>query len=132
MMVAVLHGKRILSLEEDNEIRNSICQLLARDGYSVDSTAHEDEAVEMIHTRHPDLILVSLAGSPKQLLATAQRMRLKGGLTAETPIVIFSLISVPEGAEMEVEANIYITAPDNFNQLRALLKRVLFRAYPTH
>jgi hypothetical protein len=68
----------------------------------------------------------------EQLIATAQRIRGRGGLTRQTPIVIFSLEAVPEGVEEELGENIRVTAPDNFNQLRALLMRVLRVASRTH
>ena len=66
------------------------------------------------------------------MIAAAQRIRIRGGLTHETPIVIFSLPMVPEGAEEELTGNIHVTVPDNFNQLRALLRRLLRGVSRTH
>jgi hypothetical protein len=66
------------------------------------------------------------------VIAAAQRIRIIGDLTQQTPIVIFSLETVPEGAEQELNGNIHVTVPDNFNQLRALLTRVLRGASRTH
>jgi hypothetical protein len=43
---------------------------------------------------------------------------------ATTPIVIFSIST--EGAEEEIGANVCVVRPDNFNQLRMLLMRVLY------
>lgn len=45
---------------------------------------------------------------------------------ATTPIVIFSISTVSEGAEEEIGANVCVVRPDNFNQLRMLLMRVLY------
>ena len=85
----------------------------------------EDEAQDKIERNPPDLILVSLDGSPEDVFASARRIRQRGGLTELTPIVIFSLDTVPEGGEEELKGNVHVTMPDNFNQLRALLTRVL-------
>jgi DNA-binding response OmpR family regulator len=132
MIGKTVRSSRILIVEDDQETRDSIRELLKHDGYQVDSARDEDEAVERAQRNHPDLILISLGGAPEQVIATAQRIRIIGDLTQQTPIVIFSLETVPEGAEQEIHGNIHVTVPDNFNQLRALLTRVLRGASRTH
>jgi two-component system alkaline phosphatase synthesis response regulator PhoP len=116
---------RILVVEDVQETRDAIEALLKRDGYWVDPARDEDDAVDRIHSNSPDLILISLGGTAENVLSTARRIRGRGGLTESTPIVIFSIATVPEGAEEEIGGNIFVTAPDNFNQLRTLLTRVL-------
>jgi CheY-like chemotaxis protein len=116
---------RILVVEDVQETRDAIEVLLRHDGYRVDPARGEVDAVERIHLNHPDLILISLGGSPESVLSMALRIRERGGLTETTPIVIFCLITVPEGAEEELEGNVFATTPDNFDQLRTLLARIL-------
>jgi hypothetical protein len=41
------------------------------------------------------------------------------------PVVIFCIASVNEGEEIDLGRNIYATRPDNFNQLRSFLRRLL-------
>lgn len=125
-------GPRILIVEDVQETRDSIKELLKRDGYWVDPARDEEEAVDRARRNRPSLILISLDGVPEQVLATAQRIRVRGGLTQQIPVVIFSLATVPDGAEEELAGNIHITVPDNFNQLRALLTRVLRGPSRTH
>jgi|HubBroStandDraft_4_1064222.scaffolds.fasta_scaffold122764_1 CheY-like chemotaxis protein len=132
MIARTAPRSRIVIIEEVQETRDLIKELLKRDGHNVDAVRDEDEAVDRIQRNHPDLILISLEGALEQLIATAQRIRGRGGLTRQTPIVIFSLEAVPEGVEEELGENIRVTAPDNFNQLRALLMRVLRVASRTH
>jgi CheY-like chemotaxis protein len=121
---------RILVVEDVQETRDAIEVLLRRDGYRVDPARDEADAVERVCSNRPDLILISLGGTQEQLLSTARKIRERGGLTEETPIVVFSTSAVPAGAEEEIEGKIYVTAPDNFNQLRALLTRVLYGDSP--
>lgn len=116
---------RILIVGDEHEVRDGAERLLKSDGYRVDSAKSEAEAVKRVGLEKPDLLLVSLAGPALQVVNTAKRIRHKGGLTEQTPIVIFSVSTAPEGSEEEVGENVYITVPDNFNQLRALLARVL-------
>jgi two-component system, OmpR family, KDP operon response regulator KdpE len=121
---------RILVVEDVQETRDAIEALLRRDGYCVSSARNEDDAVEKINANCPDLILISLGGRPQHVLRTARRIRDRGGLTQSTPVVIFSIAILPEGAEEHIGGNIFVTVPDNFNQLRTLLIRVLLSESP--
>lgn len=131
MTTSTAHSSRILIVEDAQETRDSIRELLTRDGYRVDPARDEEEAIDRVQRNRPDAILISLAGAPERVIAAAQRIRIMGGLAHETPIVIFSLPMVPEGAEEELTGNIHVTVPDNFNQLRALLRRILHGASRT-
>jgi len=115
----------ILIVVDAQDMRDSMGALLQRDGYWVKSARDEAEAVERIHLSSPDLILISPSGTTEHIVSTARRIRQQGGLTENTPIVIFSVTNFPEGLEDEIGGNIFVTAPDNFDQLRALLVRVL-------
>ncbi len=46
------------------------------------------------------------------------------------PVVIFCVEGIAEGYEIAIGQNIHLTLPDNFNQLRGLLSRLLTR--PNH
>lgn len=116
---------RILVVEDVQETRDEIEALLTRDGYWVDPARNEHDAVEKIRLNNPDVILVSLGGTTEHVLSTARGIRERSGLLEGTPIVIFFVLTIPEGAEVDIGGNIYLTAPDNFNQLRRLLTRVL-------
>ena len=125
MIPMAVHAITILVVEETQEMRDGITALLERDRYRIWPARDEEEAVAKIHaTSPPDLILVSLEGTTKHLLDVARGIRDRAGLTA-TPVVIFSNTNFPEGIEQEIGGNIFITAPDNFDQLRALLIRIL-------
>lgn len=130
-MIAV-PNRRILVVEDAQETRDSIKELLKRDRYRVDTARDEEEAMDTARRNHPDLILISLYGLPERVIAGARRIREGALLHPETPIVIFSLATVPVGAEEELAGNIHLIAPDNFDQLRALLTRVLRVALRIH
>jgi CheY-like chemotaxis protein len=116
---------RILVVEDVQETREAIEALLRKDDYQVDAAKDEGDALERARWNRPDLILVSLGGTADAILATAQTIRARAGLTSHVPIVIFPISTVQEGEEREIKGNVYLTVPDNFNQLRALLARVL-------
>lgn len=115
----------ILVVEDVEETRIGIKRLLAARGYQVSTAGDEDEAVLKASLERPDLILVSLGLNPSRVVATARRMRELAGLGEEVPVVVFCPPSLDEGAEVTVGYNVYMTNPDNFDQLRALVSRLL-------
>ena len=123
-------GPIILVVEDIEETRDGIEKLLTADGYRVNPARDEDDAVDRAKREPPVLILVSVDGAHSQVIALAARVRQRAELSDDVPIVIFCIPSIAEGAEVAIGRNIYITRPDNFDQLRTFLKRLL-RASPT-
>jgi CheY-like chemotaxis protein len=119
------HLSVVLVVEDVEETRYGIERLLTASGYQVSTARDEKEAIFRAGLCRPDLILISLGQDLVRLIATARRIRERAGIGEEVPIVIFGVAGVDEGAEVEVEYNVYITRPDNFDQLRAFLSRLL-------
>jgi len=117
----------ILVLDDVEETAYLSEKMLKRSGYCVKLARNEEDAVFRGRLESPDLILMSLGLRPEQLLATAHRIRRRAGLNPDVAVVIFCVPTIPEGAELEVDKNVYLTRPDNFNQLRELLHRLLCR-----
>jgi two-component system, OmpR family, KDP operon response regulator KdpE len=117
----------ILVLEDIEETAYLIEKMLKGNGYCVTLARTEEDAILRGRSQSPDLILMSLGLAPERLLATAHRIRQQAGLSQDVAMVIFCIPTIPEGAEMEVGKNVYVTRPDNFNQLRELLHRLLCR-----
>jgi CheY-like chemotaxis protein len=117
----------ILVLEDIDETRYLLEQMLKGDGYYVDLARDEEDAIVRARSQPPDLILMSLGLEREQLVETALRIRQATALGPEVPVVIFCVPSIPAGAEIEVHKNIYVTRPDNFDQLRKFLRWLLGR-----
>ena len=117
----------ILVVEDVAETRDGIEKLLHADGYRVTVARDERDAIESAQLKRPDLILVSLAGLPSEVLFTARRIREHAGVGETVPVVAFCIENIDEGDEVAIGRNVYITRPDNFNQLRSLLARLLDR-----
>jgi CheY-like chemotaxis protein len=115
----------LLVLEDIEETASLIEKMLNRNGYCVTLAKSEEDAICRARFNSPDLILMSLGIEPGRLLAAANRIREDAGISKDVAIVIFCVGTIPEGAVMEVDTNIYLTRPDNFNQLRELLHRLL-------
>jgi CheY-like chemotaxis protein len=115
----------ILVVEDVHEIRDGMERLLKADGYRVSLARDEHEAVDNARVKCPDLILVSMAGSPTEVAVAALRIREATPMGQNVPAVIFCGGGISEGDELAIGQNIYLTRPDNFNQLRSLLARLV-------
>ena len=121
----------ILVIVDVEETRHGIERLLTASGYQVNTAGDEQEAVLKASLHHPDLVLISLGLDVVQVLPVATRIRERAGLGEEVPFVAFCFPGLDEGAELAAGYNVYMTRPDNFDQLRALLSRLL-RKLPRH
>ena len=115
----------ILVVEDIEETRDGIEKLLKASGYRVEGARDEPGAVDCARRKHPDLILLSLGGLPRDVIATARQIRECAELGEDIPVVVFCIGDVREGDEVAIGQNVYLTRPDNFNQLRELLARLL-------
>jgi CheY-like chemotaxis protein len=121
----------ILVLNDIEETRRLTEKMLEGNDCFVTLARDEEDAISKARSESPDLILMSLGLKLDQLLATAQRIRQEAAFSDDVAIVIFCVPTIPEGAEMEVNKNVYVTHPDNFDQLRNFLHRLLLHPHPT-
>lgn len=121
-------GLIILVVADVEETRDGIEQLLRVNGFHVEAARNERAAVESALRKRPDLVLVSIGRPLHDVLSAARQVRERARLSEEVPVVLFGIAEIAEGEEVAVGENIYLTRPDNFNQLRALLARLLRRA----
>ena len=118
-------GLIILVVEDVDETRHGIEKLLIVDGYRVALARNEQEGVESARRQRPDLILVSLAGVAREVIVSARRIRSRAEIGEGVPVVVFCVDEIAEGDEVAIGENLHVTRPDNFNQLRSLLARLL-------
>ena len=117
----------ILVVEDVHETRDGIERLLRVDGYRVALARDEQDGVESAQRQRPDLILVSLAGLPRNVIVSARRIREKAAIGEDVPVVVFCVEEIAQGDEIAIGENVHVARPDNFNQLRSLLARLLLR-----
>ena len=115
----------ILVVEDVHETRDGIEKLLKVDGYRVVLARDESDGIESAQRQRPHLILVSLDGSPSEVLMSGWRIRESAAAGDDVPIVIFCFDEIVAGAEVAIGKNVHIAQPDNFNHLRDLLSRLL-------
>lgn len=117
----------ILVVEDVQETREGIEKLLIVDGYHVALARDEQDGIESARGQRPDLILVSLAGASREVILSARRIRENAEIGEDVPVVVFCVDEIAQGDEVAIGENVHVTRPDNFNQLRSLLARLLDR-----
>jgi CheY-like chemotaxis protein len=115
----------ILVVEDVYETRVGIDTLLKATGYRVSLASAEQDVTNSIRSEPPNLILVGGAALPNNVLVSVGRIRKEATVGEEVPVVIFCGQDISEGEEVAIGDNVYLTNPDNFNQLRELLARLL-------
>ena len=117
----------ILVVEDVQETREGIEKLLVVDGYRIALAGDEQDGIKSARRERPDLILVSLAGIPREVILSARRIRESAAIGEDVPVVVFCIDEIAQGDEIAIGENVHVTRPDNFNQLRSLLARLLQR-----
>jgi CheY-like chemotaxis protein len=115
----------ILVIEAVEETRQGIERLLSVSDYQVTTAKDERDAIFNARLTPPNLILISLDRNVVSILPVVQRIRDGAGIGESIPVVVFCVTSLEEGAEVEAGYNVYLTRPENFDQLRILLGRLL-------
>jgi len=113
----------ILVVEDVYETRAGIDTLLKANGYRV--ALASTEAISITRPERPDLILVSGSALPDNILVKVDGIRKEAAVGDEVPVVVFCAQDIPEGEEVAIGGNVYLTNPDNFNQLRSLVAQLL-------
>ncbi len=123
-------GPLILVVENIEETRDGIEKLLKADGYRIVPARTVEEAVFWAKLQPPDLVLMCPTGPTPEVIRLAHHLREQAALNERIPVVIFCVEEVPEGEEVAIDQNIFLARLDNFNQLRALLCRLLLASQP--
>ena len=122
----------ILVIEDVEETRIGIERLLSVDGYRVLAAKGQADPARMSHDVSPDLVLISLGVDQIEPVSITRQIRNAWELSDDVPVVLFAVTTLEEGAEVKIEPNIYLTHPDNFNQLRRLISRLVGPPEETH
>ena len=116
----------VMVVEDFEDNRFMMRRLLEMSGYRVLEAINGEEAVEMAERERPGLILMDLSLPLLDGLAATRRIRQHAELR-EVPIVA---VSAHDTADFHADAlaagcNDYVTKPIDFDQLEALLGRLL-------
>jgi CheY-like chemotaxis protein len=120
------HKRLFLVVEDFEDSRFMMRQLLELAGYRVVEATDGEEAIKLAVAEQPELILMDLSLPKLDGLAATRRIRQEDGL-GQVPIVAVSAHDSPGSRSEALAAGCdeYVTKPIDFDQLSTLLSRLL-------
>src|ERR1700720_4527823 len=119
-------AKRILVVEDEDAIRETLRYNLAREGYVVLEAATGPDALGMARAERPDLILLDVMLPGLSGLEVCRVLRQE----ASTPILMLTAkgSEVDKVVGLQLGADDYVTKPFSFNELLARITALLRRS----
>jgi two-component system, OmpR family, response regulator MprA len=128
-MVAVTSGLRILVVDDDRAVRESLRRSLTFNGYDVDVAADGGEALDRLRDQRADALVLDVMMPRVGGLETCRRLRADGD---DVPILVLTARdSVADRvAGLDAGADDYLVKPFDLEELLARLRALLRRAAP--
>jgi CheY-like chemotaxis protein len=101
---------RILVVEDDETLRETLAEVLVDEGHEVRAAAHGDEALDHLDGWLPDLILLDLM-MPIMDAYEFREQQLLLGVATSAPMVVISAARDIEAASRKLEAAAWISKP---------------------
>jgi DNA-binding response OmpR family regulator len=119
---------KALIVEDDPDARKVLSLILKLDGYQIHSVSGGQEAIDVLLSLTPDLILLDVMMPKMDGYQVCQWVR-SNPATKRVPVVMLSGRADPESVArgLEVGADEYLTKPITPGNLTAQLKMVLTR-----
>jgi len=122
--------RTILLVKEDDETRRVMKANLQTEGYRLLLALDEEDALDRVGGggAEADLVLINLVGKePEAALVAGRRIRAHAKYDGRTPLVVMAekYGKDLEGTDVNVSGNDWITYPEDHDQLRNLLARLL-------
>jgi two-component system alkaline phosphatase synthesis response regulator PhoP len=122
-------NKRILVVDDDQEIVRLLRAYLERDGYQVLAAYDGEKALHILRHEHPDLVVLDLMLPDRDGWEVTRIVRGDPALAA-TPIIMLTarIEDQDKIAGLEIGADDYVTKPFNPREIVARVRAVLRRA----
>ncbi|ENX3945850.1 TPA: response regulator [Photobacterium damselae] len=122
-------GKKVLVVDDDQEIRELLDEYLTKSGFHVVTAAEGEEMKRKLAAGEPDLILLDVMMPGDDGFTLCQHIR----KTSDVPIIMLTAVSdeMDQIIGLELGADDYIAKPFSPRQLMARIKALLRRVKPT-
>ena len=117
---------KILVIEDEDSIRESLAFLLTKEGYQVEAVSSGSEAIEQFEKFNPDLILLDIMLPGLSGVEITKKIR----QTSQTPIIMLTAkdTELDKVLGLEIGADDYVTKPFSGRELLARIKALLRRS----
>ncbi|WP_058187282.1 response regulator transcription factor [Terracidiphilus gabretensis] len=125
-MSTVQVKSKILIIEDDKKLAGALAEGLASEGYDVNSASTAEEGFFLIHSEHPDLLILDLSLPYRNGLEILRQVR-REGLDVRV-VVLTSHNTVGDRVEgLQSGADDYLGKPFSFPELSARVQALLRR-----
>ncbi len=126
-----MSAPKILVVEDDAELRGLVAQRLEDSGYSVELAETGQQALDLVESRLPDLVLLDIMIPEIDGLEVCRRLR------STYPLLYIIMLTAKTGevdrvVGLEVGADDYVTKPFSLSELVARVRAALRRIRNTH
>lgn len=117
-------AKRVLVVDDDEVIRDTLTMLLTDAGHTVESCACGALVVEMVQTWHPDIVLLDVLMAPVDGFSVLTALR-AAHLVPALPVILLSgyLTGTSQRQIQLLGARGFISKPPDFDRLLALIAK---------
>jgi DNA-binding response OmpR family regulator len=126
MSGAVSKGGRVLVVDDEPMVRDTLAQVLTEDGYVVDVAVDGEDALDRVHAARPDAILLDLMMPGMNGRQFLQALR-NDAAYAQVPVLIMTAVHGLEVNLASIGASEVVEKP--FNTLDDLLNKVALAVY---
>jgi len=119
--------KRVLVVEDDNTLRETLTEVLVDEGHDVRAAAHGHEALDHLDGWEPHLILLDLMMPTMDAFAFRTRQR-QLGIAPSAQMILISAASELKSAAERLDADGWIAKPFLLGDVIAAVDRALGRA----
>lgn len=105
-------GKKVLLIEDEQNIIEAVSFILSRDGWDVKTHSNGHDAIDAVRTRAPDLVILDVMLPGKSGFDILREIRADQGLS-DVPVLMLSARGQAKDVEMaeHAGANQYMTKP---------------------
>lgn len=110
---------RILCVEDESDIREVLLEVLEEEGFDVAGAANGAEALRMLHSFRPDLVITDMLMPVMSGVEFIMEMRKAGAPFDVTPIIVLSAYNAQAQVDEALAAGAcrYLTKPVAFDSL---------------
>ena len=121
-------GNRVLVVEDDDTLRETLTEILLDEGLEVRSAEHGGDALELLDSWTPDLIVLDVMMPQMDAFEFRRLQRRRGDADAMRILVVSAAANAVEAAS-RLEADEWVAKPFSLNDMLASVDRLLGRAW---
>lgn len=121
-----MNQKTVLIVEDEEDAAELFAEMMRVSGFRVLKTSRGEPAISLMNSDKPDVVLLDIMIPEISGLDILRQMRRDPNL-ADIPVIVVTAKSMPADIKngMEAGANIYLTKPVGFQELKEAVERTL-------